>query len=442
MRVTLSVVAVSLALIACSEPGEPPEPVASVEVAPASDTIAVGQPQQFSARLSDTRGHTLTGRAVFWVSSDPDIASVSSTGMVTGVDNGNVTIMATSEGIQGSAAVLVQRPFIATAATLWAGHACALDQAGAAFCWGFNWRGVLGTGYFGEEYLTPARVAGGHSFTTITTWDHTCALAASGQAYCWGDNSYGKLGDGTTIDRLAPVAVAGGLTFADISAGGAATCGIVAGTAHCWGAGWLLPVGPSVSFASIALGDSYGCGVTNARLGYCWGSNFNGQLGDGTTELRSVPTPVSGGLSFASLVTGFRHSCGITTTGVTYCWGDNEAGQVGDNSVIERLVPTAVAGSHTMTAISAGWAHTCGVTDDGAGFCWGSNWDGALGDGTTTDRLTPTPVAGGHTFVRIEAGAWQSCGIRTDGSLLCWGTPPVGDGTMLARSVPTLVLME
>ncbi len=442
MRVSLCAISVSLAFGGCSEPAGPPEPVALVEVSPASDTLAVGQPQQFSARLTDTGGHTLTSRTVFWVSSDPDIARVSPSGMVTGLDNGAVMITATAEGVQGNADVLVRRPFRALAVTLEAGHACALDLSGQAFCWGFNWRGVLGTGYFGEEYLTPARVAGGHSFTTITTWDHTCALTASGQAYCWGDNSYGKLGDGTTIDRLAPVAVAGGLTFADISAGWPATCGIVAGTAHCWGAGWLLPVGPSVSFASIALGDSHGCGVTNARLGYCWGSNFTGQLGDGTTEFRSVPTPVSGGLSFASLVTGLRHSCGITTTGVTYCWGDNEAGQVGDNSAIERLVPTAVAGGHTMTAISAGWAHTCGVTDDGAGFCWGSNWDGALGDGTTTDRLTPTLVAGGHTFVRIEAGAWHSCGIRTDGALLCWGTPPVGDGTMLARSVPTFVLME
>ena len=410
-------------------------------MSPASDTLMVGEPRQFSAHLVDATGSALGSRTIFWVSSDPDIASVSSNGMVTGLDNGAVTITATAEGIPGDADVLVRRPFHAIAVTMWNGNACALDLSGTAFCWGGNWRGVLGTGFSNEHYVFPARVAGGHSFSTITTWDQTCALTASGQAYCWGDNSNGKLGDGTEIDRLVPVAVMGGLTFSDISAGRVLTCGIVDGMAHCWGAGWLAP-GPNAAFASIAVGDSHACGVTSAHEGFCWGSNFNGQLGDGTTESRTLATPVSGGLSFTSIVTGFRHSCGLTTSGVAYCWGDNEAGQLGDNSTINRLVPTAVAGGHILTPISAGWSHTCGVTNSGVGYCWGDNEAGQLGDGTTTQHLSPTPVSGRHVFDRIVAGAWQSCGIEADGALRCWGAPLVGDGTTLARSVPTLVLLD
>ena len=82
--------------------------------------------------------------------------------------------------------------------------------------------------------------------------------------------------------------------------------------------------------------------------GYCWGYNAYGQLGDGTTTDRLVPTPVAGGLTFAAVSAGtvvpfFGHTCGVTTSGAVYCWGDNFAGELGDGTTTQRLVPTAVA---------------------------------------------------------------------------------------------------
>ncbi len=90
-------------------------------------------------------------------------------------------------------------------------HACALNLFDAAFCWGSNEFGQLGTGS-GNFSLTPARVAGGlrfESLTVATTGRHSCGVTASHQAYCWGSNNGGQLGDGTNVSRPTPVAVAG-----------------------------------------------------------------------------------------------------------------------------------------------------------------------------------------------------------------------------------------
>jgi alpha-tubulin suppressor-like RCC1 family protein len=85
-------------------------------------------------------------------------------------------------------------------------------------------------------------------------------------------------------------------------------------------------------------------------------------------------------------------------SGAAYCWGYNAYGQLGDGTTTDRLVPTQVVGGHAFVGVSAAWTvpffgHTCGVTTSGTVYCWGDNFGGELGDGTTTQRLVPTAVA-------------------------------------------------
>jgi len=105
-------------------------------------------------------------------------------------------------------------------------------------------------------------VVGGHAFTRVTVgFAHTCGETTSKRAYCWGLNTNGQLGDGSTVtQRLKPVAVAGGLGFYQVSAGG-----------------------------------SHTCGKTGASVAYCWGANFNGELGNGSTTESRTPVEVAGG---------------------------------------------------------------------------------------------------------------------------------------------------
>src|SRR5205809_349682 len=85
-------------------------PVASVAVSPASASVQVGQTVQLTATPKDANGNPLSGRAVSWASSNTAVATVSGSGLVTGVTAGSATITATSEGQGGTATITVSTP--------------------------------------------------------------------------------------------------------------------------------------------------------------------------------------------------------------------------------------------------------------------------------------------------------------------------------------------
>src|SRR5687767_13088059 len=108
-----------------------------------------------------------------------------------------------------------------------------------------------------------------------------------------------------------------------------------------------LPSGPAASVvvvddarAAVSAGFDHACGLDGGGRAFCWGANHNGQIGDGTDSVRSVPAPVAGGLSFAALAAGQQRTCGVTRGGETYCWGDNTWGAIGDGSRMKRTEPT------------------------------------------------------------------------------------------------------
>jgi alpha-tubulin suppressor-like RCC1 family protein len=74
------------------------------------------------------------------------------------------------------------------------------------------------------------------------------------------------------------------------------------------------------------------------------------------------------------------------------CWGDNQYGQLGDGTTTDRLVPTTVSDTLAFLGVSAGAGHTCAITVKGEAYCWGRNSYGQLGDNTTTDHLIPVKV--------------------------------------------------
>jgi alpha-tubulin suppressor-like RCC1 family protein len=136
-------------------------------------------------------------------------------------------------------------------------YGCGVDADGAAYCWGVNDEGVLGSESNKEsitdEALVPARVAGGLRFASISAGLglHACGLTATGEAYCWGWNEDGQLGNGTKTSSKVPVAVTGGLRFASISVGHFHTCGVsVDGAIYCWGATEMGGMGTGSSSGS------------------------------------------------------------------------------------------------------------------------------------------------------------------------------------------------
>src|SRR5438874_2316474 len=94
----------------------PSVPVASVAVSPTSASVSVGQTVQLAATPKDANGNPLTGRTVTWSSGNSGVATVSASGIVTGVSPGAATITAASEGKSGTAAVTVSSVPVASVA--------------------------------------------------------------------------------------------------------------------------------------------------------------------------------------------------------------------------------------------------------------------------------------------------------------------------------------
>jgi alpha-tubulin suppressor-like RCC1 family protein len=267
-----------------------------------------------------------------------------------------------------------------------------------------------------SDFATVTVVGSGNtSLKTLSIGaDHTCGLAPNGQAYCWGGNGSGQLGDGQSqfIDRRSvPKLVAGDLRF-----------------------------------SSISSGSSHTCAVTTDHQAYCWGFNYYGALGDGTTMNKNKPVAVSGNLKFLSIGAGNLATCALSLEGQTYCWGFNNEGKLGDGTTTNRLVPTLVSGDIKFSNISVGWYHSCGLTADGQAYCWGRNSSQKLDDGTTTNAVVPTAVTGGPSFVSIGTGENNTCAIAANAQAYCWGENSGGElGTGLPdyyRATPRLVASD
>ena len=303
----------------------------------------------------------------------------------------------------------------AQAVTAGRAHTCALTVAGGVKCWGSGAGGQLGDG---RQLIRvpPVDVIGlGSGVKAISAGViHTCALTVAGGVNCWGSNGFGgQLGDGTTTNRLTPVNVTG--------------------------------LGSGVTV--IAAGDFHTCAVTVAGGVKCWGSNFRGALGDGTSTDRLTPVDVTGlGSGVTAIAAGGFHTCALTVGGGVKCWGNNFRGALGDGTnFINRLMPVDVTGLGSgVKAIAAGRGdHTCAVTVAGGVKCWGPNSWGVLGDGTTTDRLTPVNVTGLGSGVTVTtAGDTHTCAVTVAGGVKCWGRNflgELGDGTITDRLTPVNV---
>ena len=207
------------------------------------------------------------------------------------------------------------------------GFTCALDPTGATWCWGLDHHGQLGDGDpVGGQADAPLLVAGARDFSSVAAgggegWGagHACALDGDGRAWCWGSDDYGQIGDGARSngDHAAPVLVAGERRFSAVSTNGEQSCALDRQhRAWCWGAyhyeiydDWFdrsigdvpqrVPGGHD--FTQIATSGMGACALDSKGRAWCWGANRSGRLGDGEAassdevgEFSDAPVAVAG----------------------------------------------------------------------------------------------------------------------------------------------------
>ncbi len=192
----------------------------------------------------------------------------------------------------------------------------------------------------------------------------------------------------------------------------------------------------------IAAGGYHSLALLEDGTVWAWGANGNGQLGDGTTTASSLPVQVLGITNAIDIAAGEYHSLALLDDGTVWAWGANAYGQLGDGTTTSSSVPVQVQGLEGIGLVAAGWYHSLAVSaEDGTVSAWGANGYGQLGDGSNASSTTPVDVLTLSEVIDVAGGGYHSLAVLADGSVYGWGYNGVGslgNGTTTTSYEPVL----
>ncbi len=332
----------------------------------------------------------------------------------------------------------------------------AVREGGELFCWGYEEIARTASDMLDYRFQAVRVETFGEVSAVSDGWLHVCMIqGADDRVVCFGDNESGELG----VDRTDPIRVP--MTSLAV----------------------LDPADTSMPLTGVDEVVAPGFGSTTcARVGdqvLCWGSDRDGQLGDGNAAAPSqcgpsgssmwdcsltpvvvggADTPFTGATRLAA---GISHVCALTTGGTVACWGDNRGGQLALPDTTTKLdVPMEIAALTDVAEVAAAGYTTCARKTDGTVWCWGFNDQGQLGDAVTSHEScsfgtsgggsetgdcshAPVQVMGIDDATHIDVGNSHACAIRESGQIWCWGfnsNRQLGDGSRDRRYAPVRVI--
>lgn len=284
----------------------------------------------------------------------------------------------------------------------------ALLTDGEVWAWGIGSESELGDGSTANSFTTPVQVQfpAGVEIAALATdampYNAALAIDTTGHAWGWGNNLTSALcqGSGAPSQYLTPVEI----PLPDVT----------------------LVAGASGHAIFDSAGSLYACGLYQ-----------DGSLGDGKSSGTAyAPVAVVGmqDQQVTALVASSVDSGALLADGAYYDWGSNAEGQLGDGGTASSSTPVLVSLPLAVTEVSQGGsATTNGSTlvelSDGSYRAWGDDQYCELGDGRTTTEASPvviTPPAGGSYALFAMSGA-TSYGVTAAGAVYSWGvqfSPP------------------
>lgn len=237
----------------------------------------------------------------------------------------------------------------------------------------------------------------------------------TGSTWAWGTGTSGQLGDNTITNKSTPIAVC---------------------------------VPANKTFVQLSISQLHCLALDQNGQIWAWGDNANGQLGDNTATCRSTPVAVCipANKTFCSIHAAWQYSLAVDKDGVGYAWGFNGSGNLGNNDAVSTSSPVVIAGNHTWSKITGQYYHTYGLDTTGIVWAWGKGIGYLLGDGTSTAKSTPIAVCMPSNTTFVDLVSIESAGIAqtNQGALWSWGTNnygTLGNNTNSFLSTPTAVCL-
>lgn len=271
-------------------------------------------------------------------------------------------------------------------------HTLALDVEGRLWAWGGNSYGQLGdngSSHRLSPYQVDLSALGGEPIEVIATGRYySMILDGAGRLWAWGRNNQGQLALGHTQTRRVP-------TLVD-----------------------LAPLG-GAKIAFLSTGESHVLAVDELGEIWAWGSNTRGQLGTGnqTTSLRPVAVNTSAWFGARAVwaladnggTDGF--SLALDSDGRLWSWGSNGEGQLAQGDTDHRPLPTQIdlspLNGAAVRVAALGGANGFLIDSSERVWAWGHNSHAQLGDNTSGSRLSLTTI-----------GAFGQDGLEADVDLL------------------------
>jgi alpha-tubulin suppressor-like RCC1 family protein len=239
----------------------------------------------------------------------------------------------------------------------------------------------------------------------------------------------------------------------------------------------------------ISLGNTGACALSGSGNVYCWGHNYEGELGNGSRFDSTVPVEVVGlnGVGFLSGITQISPQCALSAGGNVYCWGSNSGGQLGNSSSSQNFstAPVQVVGVYcdstieqfgdisgggtspstlapgycdgnihpysgflsNIAQIASNGNTSCAVSKSGNVFCWG--YASLILGTTSTSSGQPVEVNGVGGISRLSGitqgsvGSASICALAGSGNVYCWGQNSFGQlGNGVIYSNPWIAPVE
>ena len=188
-------------------------------------------------------------------------------------------------------------------------------------------------------------------------------------------------------------------------------------------------------------GQYFQIGIKSDGTLWSWGTNTNGQLGQGDLVTLNTPTQVGTDDTWLDIALNFAHVIAVKTNGTLWSWGLNTSAQLGLGHTTSPITtPTQIGTDTDWVAVAAGNSTGFAKKSAGTWYGWGLNANYQLGQGNTTSPITTPTLIG--TFRDVYTHGLFSHAIKIDGTLWSWGTQAYGEqgtGDNATKTTPTQI---